>query len=271
MAIASQANRTNITRRGDLHNAYGRMEKDLAQRLEAFQKQAAVAGEQVVFRVFPAKELIQATSVPSSPYHRDQTSTTTDPTVYPDPASSQINGDRPQLKKRKTDDGTAADVLTNDTHYARLPSLVHSNKHMVNLHAALKRECEELVILTDQVKLWISLTMPKIEGGDNFGMSSFHIRTVVAELIRSQESAFNLRDSARNDYLNRAKICSKLIKYPNVEDYTLALKEHDDNQFYLARQHIIDLRNIYAVLTDLIHKNIAKIRAPRGNNSVALY
>jgi hypothetical protein len=44
---------------------------------------------------------------------------------------------------------------------------------------------------------------------------------VVAELARSQDSAFNLRDSARTDYLARAKICSKLIKYPNVEDYTV--------------------------------------------------
>ncbi|KAJ6575354.1 proteasome activator pa28 REG alpha/beta subunit [Mycena capillaripes] len=238
---------------------------------QAFQKQAAVAGEHVVFRVFPAKilelqELFQSTSLPSSPYHRDQTSTTTDPTVYP-PPSSQVNGEQPQPKKRKIDEGsTVASAATNDAQYARLPNLVHANRMLVELHEALKRECEQLVTLTDQVKLWISLTMPN---GDNFGVQIQE--EVVAELLRSQESAFNLRDSARNNYLARAKICSKLIKYPNVEDYTLALKEHDDNQFYLARQHIIDLRNIYAVLTDLIHKNIAKIRSPRGNNGVGLY
>ncbi|KAJ7109983.1 proteasome activator pa28 REG alpha/beta subunit [Mycena epipterygia] len=252
------------------------MEKDLAQRLEAFQKQAAASGEDVVFRVFPTKilelqELIQSTSVPDSPYHPGQTATTTDATVYPAPASPQTNGAEPQSKKRKMDDGTLAstDPTTNDTQYARLPSLVLANKHKTSLHEKLKRECEELIVLTDQVKLWISLTMPKIEGGDNFGVQIQE--EVVAELSRSQDSAFNLRDTARNDYLARAKICSKLIKYPNVEDYTLALKEHDDNQFYLSRQHLIDLRNIYAVLTDLIHKNISKIRAPRSNNSVALY
>lgn len=38
----------------------------------------------------------------------------------------------------------------------------------------------------------------------------------------------------------------------------LSLKEHDEKQFYLARQHLLDLRNMYAVLTDLIHKNITK-------------
>ncbi|KAJ7751255.1 proteasome activator pa28 REG alpha/beta subunit [Mycena maculata] len=253
------------------------MEKNLAQRLQAFQKQASVSGEHVVFVIFPTKilelqELIQSTSVSSSPYHRDQTATTTDTMVYSPPELTQRNGDQPQLKKRKTDDGSPvpADLTsTNDMQYARLPSLVLANKHMINLHSTLKRECEELVALTDQVKLWISLTMPKIEGGDNFGVQIQE--EVVAELLRSQESAFNLRDTARNDYLARAKICSKLIKYPNVQDYTFALKEHDENQFFLARQHLIDLRNIYAVLTDLIHKNIAKIRTPKGENSVALY
>ncbi|KAF8215976.1 proteasome activator pa28 REG alpha/beta subunit [Mycena galopus ATCC 62051] len=245
------------------------MDKDLAARLEAFQKQASVAGENIVFRVFPTKlqDKIQSTSLPSSPYHHDHLATATDATVYPAPDPSLSNGE-PQSKKRKMDDGSLPSAN------ARFPGLVHANKVMGTLHATLKRECEELATLTDQVKLWISLTMPN---GDNFGAQSLNIphcsmlAEVIAELQRAQDSAFNLRDSARNDYLTRAKICAKLIKYPNVEDYTLALKEHDGNQFYLARQHLVDLRNIYAVLTDLIHKNIAKIRAPRGNNGVSLY
>jgi len=94
---------------------------------------------------------------------------------------------------------------------------------------------------------------------------------VLAELHRVQESAYNLRDATRQDYLARAKICSKIAKYPNIEDYTIALKEHDEKQLYLARQHIVDLRNLYAVITDLIQKNISKIRAPKANNSVGLY
>lgn len=39
----------------------------------------------------------------------------------------------------------------------------------------------------------------------------------------------------------------------------IALREHDEKQQYLARQHLFDLRNIYAVMTDIIHKNIAKV------------
>ena len=70
----------------------------------------------------------------------------------------------------------------------------------------------------------------------------------------------------------------------------IALKEHDMKQFYLIRRDIFELRNLYAVLTDLLHKNIAKvnefskpnaidnwsikilkIRIPKGNNGGSMY
>jgi hypothetical protein len=66
--------------------------------------------------------------------------------------------------------------------------------------------------------------------------------------------------------------------------------EHDEKEQFMARQRLVDVRNIYAVLTDLVHKNIAKvsgqkiacrkmfrrrinkqIRVPKANNGVALY
>ena len=30
-----------------------------------------------------------------------------------------------------------------------------------------------------------------------------------------------MRDSVRQNHLNRAKICSKIIKYPHLEDYAV--------------------------------------------------
>ena len=49
-----------------------------------------------------------------------------------------------------------------------------------------------------------------------------YLADVLSELHRSQESAFNLRDAARQDYLTRAKICTKVMKYPHVEDYAVS-------------------------------------------------
>lgn len=74
------------------------------------------------------------------------------------------------------------------------------------------------------------------------------------ELHRAQETALNIRDIARRDRLSRGKICSKLVKYPDVQDYALALKEQDEQQLYVARQHLHDLRNVYVILTDAIKR-----------------
>jgi hypothetical protein len=39
----------------------------------------------------------------------------------------------------------------------------------------------------------------------------------------------------------------------------LGLREHDEKQLYTARQNLNDLRNIYAVLFDILNKNIQKV------------
>ena len=44
----------------------------------------------------------------------------------------------------------------------------------------------------------------------------------------------------------------------------LALKEHDQKQLYVARQNLFDIRNVYAILTDILHKNINKVRHAVG-------
>lgn len=207
--------------------------------------------------------MIQSFDSSSSPFHPSHTSTSTDGTVYPPPDSHP--SEEPPSKKRRLADPIDSNAVQN----GRFTSVVVSNKHISGLHAIVKRESEQLSSTVDQVKMWITLTMPKIEDGDNFGVQIQE--EVLSELHRAQESAYNLRDTARQDYLTRAKICSKLIKYPNLEDYMLALKEHDEKQIYFSRQHIIDIRNMYASLMDLIQKNITKIRVPKANNNRALY
>ncbi|KII94162.1 hypothetical protein PLICRDRAFT_50144 [Plicaturopsis crispa FD-325 SS-3] len=251
------------------------VDKETAKKLDAFRLKVAETAEDVVFRVFPNKvrqlqALIESTADKSSPFHVSHASSFTDVTIYPAP-TPPTPSDEPDAKKRKrtTDsNGVAPGATTpvNDTRHATYPNLVRANAHTTKVHEKVTAECEELAELCDKIKLWINLTMPN---GDNFGVQIQE--EVLTELHRSQETAYNLRDSARQDHLNRAKICSKLIKYPHVEDYALALKEHDRKQLYSSRQHLVDIRNIYAIVTDILHKNITKIRAPKANNSVGLY
>ncbi|RDB28483.1 Proteasome activator complex subunit 3 [Hypsizygus marmoreus] len=253
------------------------MDKGLSDKVEDFRKEVAASGEDIVFSKFPNKilelhKLVETTLETDSPFHISHAVMSTDTTIY---LQEDTSPGGPIHKKRKRDDDTSeldktSSTVHHDPHYAKFAGRILANKHMSqNIHGIIKNECAQLALMIDQVKLWVTLTMPKIEDGDNFGVQIQE--EVLGELQRAQEGAYNMRDAARQDYLARARICSKIVKYPNVEDYTLSLKEHDEKQLYLARQHLLDIRNIYAVLTDLIHKNISKIRAPKAYNSVALY
>ncbi|KAI0931319.1 hypothetical protein AcW1_001257 [Taiwanofungus camphoratus] len=131
------------------------------------------------------QKLIDASNAPSSPFHSSHAATTTDPTIYPPPGSSS---EEPEGKKRKrtaegSANGTSSLGLTsgNDLQHARYPNLVLANKHLVKVHADVKKECEHLAELCvsvscrirfillyvrttqDKVKLWVNLSMPKIE------------------------------------------------------------------------------------------------------------
>ncbi|KAI9444699.1 proteasome activator pa28 REG alpha/beta subunit [Lactarius indigo] len=241
------------------------LDTESATKIEEFRKSVEADAQDVIFRVFPSKNLIKSTSSPSSPFHQSHATEFTDLKVYPPPSPSNSAGESDKKKRKREVEETNSHV-SNDTQHARFPNVFHANRHIVSVHETLKKECEQLIELTDKVKLWINLTMPN---GDNFGVQIQE--EVLSELHRSQESGYNIRDCVRQNHLNRAKISSKIIKYPHLEDYGLALKEHDDKQLYIARQNLSDLRNVYAVVTDMLHKNITKLRSPKGNNGVNLY
>ncbi|KAF9076055.1 proteasome activator pa28 REG alpha beta subunit [Rhodocollybia butyracea] len=252
------------------------MDKDLSTQVEIFNTEARIAGSEVVFSKLPRKvdrilrleQLILSTSNIDSPFR--SRSDGTDTTVYPPP----LDFSEEPSKKRKTSianstHNESSRNLQSDIQYARFPNLVLENKHVKSVQSIIKAECEELISYIDTVNLWVSSVVPKIEDGDNFGVGV--LLEIMGELQRAQECAYNLRDKGLMNHLGRAKICSKLIKYPFIEDYTSALKEYDDKQIYLARQSLYDLRSLYATLTDITQKNIAKIHAPRSNNGSGLY
>jgi len=60
---------------------------------------------------------------------------------------------------------------------------------------------------------------------------------VTSELQRAQESVTNLRDVARQHHISRAKISSKILKYPHIDDYVVRLPT-----FLLTIHPLIELR-----------------------------
>eukprot|EP01053_Blabericola_migrator_P007585 Blabericola_migrator_1__7584@NODE_3878_length_1453_cov_131_015152_g2400_i0_p1_GENE_NODE_3878_length_1453_cov_131_015152_g2400_i0NODE_3878_length_1453_cov_131_015152_g2400_i0_p1_ORF_typecomplete_len274_score68_56PA28_beta/PF02252_18/1_3e53PA28_alpha/PF02251_18/0_00015Ribosomal_L28/PF00830_19/9_3e03Ribosomal_L28/PF00830_19/0_15_NODE_3878_length_1453_cov_131_015152_g2400_i03091130 len=176
---------------------------------------------------------------------------------------------RPNGKRVKTE--PPADT----TRHMKLPEYIYSartccNKRVLDKVCKVKDDASELLELVASVKLWIQLNIPKIEDGNNFGVAIQE--DVIQELARVEDAAFALRESTAKYFLHRAKLATKVVKYPNVEDYRLALRELDEKQWFQMKITNMDTRNNYAILYDMLHKNWQKVIKPRSTDgSVMVY
>jgi len=58
----------------------------------------------------------------------------------------------------------------------------------------------------------------------------------------------------------------QILKYPTVVDYVQTVAELDEKQFINMKLCAKDLRNNYAILFDMITKNLEKLEKPRPSN-----
>eukprot|EP00026_Physarum_polycephalum_P015675 Phypoly_transcript_16411.p1 GENE.Phypoly_transcript_16411~~Phypoly_transcript_16411.p1 ORF type:complete len:272 (+),score=62.49 Phypoly_transcript_16411:83-817(+) len=163
--------------------------------------------------------------------------------------SSSEQGD---AKKRKTAGGEAVEGET---------KVVPCNKAIVDLIVVVKKNILQLIEAINCVKIWIQLNIPKIEDGNNFGVSIQE--ETVGELGRAEDSGYALLENLSKYFVARAKLVSKVMKYPTIQDYKKSVQELDEKEYLNLKLSCLDLRNNYAILFDMITKNMDKIRAPR--------
>ena len=118
---------------------------------------------------------------------------------------------------------------------------------------------------TNLLKMWVTYMIPKIEDGNNFGVSIQE--DALGEVASAEtESATHFYEISRY-YSFRAKLVSKVVKYPHIDDYRRAVEELDEKQFVSLRLTLVEIRNRYATLHDVINKNLVKIKKPRSVDS----
>ncbi|SOS78310.1 subunit of proteaseome activator complex, putative [Plasmodium sp. gorilla clade G1] len=145
------------------------------------------------------------------------------------------------------------------THY------VPSHKQIYLELEKIKTYASELIEIIGNIKLWIQLNVPRIEDGNNFGVGIQE--EAIQELARVEESAFNLYDAIVKYYMERAKISTKVLKYPNVSDYQEAVRELDEKEWIHIKITIVDMRNNYIMLYDLLYKNWEKVVKPKNEDA----
>ncbi|XP_078571985.1 proteasome activator complex subunit 3-like isoform X1 [Branchiostoma floridae x Branchiostoma japonicum] len=189
----------------------------------------------------------------------------------PDPIL--VNSHQPDAKRRKLDhnlDDIQGELSIQGTKVILNPGgMVTCNTKLTKIIEVMKPEIRTLVEKCNMLKMWVQLLIPRIEDGNNFGVSIQE--DTLGELRQYESEAAAYLDQISRYFITRGKLVSKVAKYPHVEDYRRAVEEMDEKEFISLRLVCCELRNSYAALHDLIVKNIEKIKMPRTNNTESLY
>jgi len=174
------------------------------------------------------------------------------------------------LKKRKvetTHSENAADSSTTMSHVEGTPvmafinGVVPCNRKIAEIVDVVKPIVREAVENVNKLKMWILFLIPRIEDGNNFGVSIQE--ETLAEVRTVEAEAASFLDQISRYYLTRGKIVSKVAKYPHVEDYRRSIQDLDEKEFLNLRLVLMEIRNHYSTLHDMIIKNFDKIKKPR--------
>ncbi|VEN40806.1 unnamed protein product [Callosobruchus maculatus] len=180
----------------------------------------------------------------------------------PDPIVLNSHTDLPAAKKTKLDErisdvGTKVMILPTGS--------VPTNKHLVDLVEQVKPHIRRLVEDSNLMKMWISFMIPKIEDGNNFGVSVQEDTLAEVQSVESEAAAFF--DQISRYFISRGKLVSKVAKYPHIDDYRRAVQELDEKEYLSLWLVMSEIRNRYCALHDIVLKNLDKIKKPRTSNA----
>lgn len=183
----------------------------------------------------------------------------------PEPVLANNDDDQPPAKRSRVE---ASDVI--GTKVMILPTgSVKCNAPICDIIKVVKPVIRSLVEDSNLLKMWISFMIPKIEDGNNFGVSIQEDTLAEIQSVESEAAAFF--DQISRYFISRAKVVSKVAKYPHIEDYRRAVQEMDEKEFLSLWLVLSEVRNRYCSLHDIVMKNMEKLKKPRSSNAEHLY
>jgi len=251
------------------------MSIDYNKEVSEFKEQIKKEAEALVLKTFPQK-ILELQSLLKSPKFtiKNLSDICTDINIpipeHPFPVhnhNDNSDGDQPSKKRKYTavnSDGVSG------TQVLVLPNgMAPCNAHVVELIQLVKPLIRQLVEDANLLKMWILFLIPRIEDGNNFGVSIQEDTLGEIRTVEGEAAAYF--DQMSRYFLSRAKTVAKVAKYPHVEDYRRTIQEIDEKQFLSLRLVVAELRNHYATLHDMVTKNLDKIKTPRNSNTENMY
>ncbi|MCI4374326.1 proteasome activator complex subunit 1 isoform X2 [Pangasianodon hypophthalmus] len=183
----------------------------------------------------------------------------------PDPAKEELKRKKKEEKKAK--EGKKSEDKEEEEGPPCGP--IASNEKVDNLIKEIKPHIQTLKEKLNTVSMWVQLQIPRIEDGNNFGVA---VQEKVFELLTNTRTKIEgFQTQITKYYSERGDAVAKASKQPHVGDYRQLVHELDQHQYCELRIVVLEIRNTYAVLFDVISKNYDKIKKPRGDCKALIY
>ncbi|XP_053558333.1 proteasome activator complex subunit 2 [Bombina bombina] len=116
---------------------------------------------------------------------------------------------------------------------------------------------------------WLHYLIPKIEDGNDFGVS---VQEKVLERVNAIKTKVETSQTNIIKYFTeRGDAVAKASKETHVMDYRALVHEKDEAAFVELRLILLEVRGFYVELFDIILKNFEKIVNPKGEEKNPMY
>ncbi|XP_056155308.1 proteasome activator complex subunit 1 [Lampris incognitus] len=245
------------------------------EQVDVFCQQLTVEAEALVSQFFPKKIVELEVLLKTSLVVDDLTSLKAPLDIpIPDRAKEEAKEEAKRKKKEekeakegKKDEDKESDKKDEDAGPPCGP--ICCNNRVESLLNDIKPQIQTLKEKLNTVSMWVQLQIPKIEDGNNFGVA---VQEKVFELLTNTRTKIEeFQTQISKYYSERGDAVAKASKQSHVGDYRQLVHELDQYQFRELRLVVLEIRNTYAVLFDIINKNYDKIKKPRGDCKALIY
>ncbi|KAI0982081.1 hypothetical protein GJ496_004186 [Pomphorhynchus laevis] len=171
------------------------------------------------------------------------------------------------LKTRSTEAGPQ--LATPDVKPSIIEINFPANNSLIEIEDKLRPFAYHIVDMASTLKLWITVHIPKVEDGHNFGVS-------VQEDVLGEISDFESRANAFFEIIHsyrvtRAHLVKRFLKYPHIEDFRNGIVALDEKHFTDLISQASLFRECYVSLHRMITLNLDKLKNPRPHSSSNMY
>ncbi|KAM9827254.1 proteasome activator complex subunit 1 [Neosynchiropus ocellatus] len=237
------------------------------QQVDEFSKRLTKEAEELLSSFFPQK-LEELQTLLKTSFTCDDLETLKVPLDIPIPDPEKEEAKRKKKEEEEAKDGKK-DKDDEKEEEAPPCGPICCNDQIGILQQKVKLELQIIKEKLNMVSMWVQLQIPRVEDGNNFGVA---VQEKVFEQLTTTRTSMETAQTQISKYFSeRGDAVAKASKQPHVGDYRQLVHELDQSQYSQLRLVVLEIRNTYAVLFDVINKNYDKIKKPRGEGKAMIY